>query len=187
MKSFEKNYKKALAKACYQTYGESIEEPSEDDQTDGRTVISSVKLVTLWLWVFLMYATIVIDAALIDTGSSILATVEKQLVPACLAANVHRTRLEKSKSRSITGKGGQSKSEGTIYFLFYFGGRIYSIEVNVVPGISPLIFSQRDIVRMCLNYQSMYKLIERPDDGYFESVDWRRNITYLVFSSYGNF
>lgn len=35
---------------------------------------------------------------------------------------------------------------------------------------------------MGLNYQSLYKMVERPDDGFFELVQVRNNSPYLVFS-----
>lgn len=38
---------------------------------------------------------------------------------------------------------------------------------------------------MGLNYQSLYKVIERPEDGYTESVDMRNGLPFLVFPSVG--
>lgn len=38
-----------------------------------------------------------------------------------------------------------------------------------------------------LNYQKLFKFIERPSDGYSEKADMRNNTTYLVFSSHGFF
>ena len=40
---------------------------------------------------------------------------------------------------------------------------------------------------MGINYQSLYKIVERPEDGYREKVEMRRNLPYLVFPCLGFF
>lgn len=116
-----------------------------------------------------------------------MSTVGNELVPACLSASVRKTKVVKTDSRSIIGMGGTTKTKRTMQFWFYFGGRLYHIIDNVFQGRTPVISSHRDLNNMGLNYQSMYKIIERPEDGYTEHVDWRCNLPYLVFTSYGHF
>lgn len=38
---------------------------------------------------------------------------------------------------------------------------------------------------MRLNYQCLFKIVERPSNGYVESIEIRNNLPYLVFSSPG--
>lgn len=55
---------------------------------------------------------------------------------------------------------------GTTLIYFYFREREYCIKLNVVPSATPLIIFHKDIGEMGLNYQTMHKTIDRPDDGY---------------------
>ena len=70
-------------------------------------------------------------------------------------------------------------------FYFLFGGVEYCVVLHIVPGSTPPIFCHRDIDSMGLNYQSLYKFLERPEDGYKEEVGIRQNLLYLVFPSFG--
>lgn len=129
----------------------------------------------------------VIDAILLDTGSSNLSTVGDKFVQAVIVASVKRTCFNKSVSRNIVGIGGGTKTLGIIVFSFFFGGQICTVDVHVLPGTSPFILSHQDMDRIGINYQSLFKIVERPDDGYSEPVEMRGNLPFLVFSSFGFF
>ncbi len=61
------------------------------------------------------------------------------------------------------------------------------MRLNIVPEDTPLIISHKDIDAMGLNYQSLYMVVERPEDEYTEAVEMRRNLPHLIFSPYGYF
>jgi len=50
-----------------------------------------------------------------------------------------------------------------------------------------MILSHKDLDRMGLNYQSFWKIIERVTDSYYENVDVRNNLPFLVFETVGFF
>lgn len=87
----------------------------------------------------------VIDAIMLDTGSSRLSTVGSKFVQAVIIASVNRTTFNRSVSRKIVGIGGVIQTLGVIMFSFFFGERIYTIDVHVLPGTSPFILSHRDL------------------------------------------
>ncbi len=127
-----------------------------------------------------------VDAAMIDTGSSVITSIGSHLTTALRAASVIPTKQEES-VRIIRGIGGSVQTLGAIKFWFCFGGRLYSVHVNVIPGDTPFILSHRDLDNMGLNYQSLFKIVERPEDGYVEPVEMRGNLPYLVFTMGGYF
>lgn len=129
----------------------------------------------------------VVDAIMLDTGSSRLSTVGVKFVQAVIIASVKRASLNKSVSRSIIGIGGGIKTLGVIPFSFCFGGRVYNVDIHVLPETSPFILSHRDLDHIGLNYQSLYKIVERPDDGFVEPVEMRGDLPFLVFSTFGFF
>ena len=134
------------------------------------------------------HAQTVIDSAVIDTASNILSTVGVELSSFLCVASVRRTKIMTTDgAREIQGVGSSIKTLGTIMFHFYFGGREYCVKVYVVPGSSPFLLSHRDLDIMGLNYQSLYKVIERPEDGHQERVEMRGNLPHLLFSTYGYF
>ncbi len=50
------------------------------------------------------------------------------------------------------------------------------VTIHVVSGRTPHILSHKDMDEMNLNYQLLYKVTERPDDGYRELVGMRKKI-----------
>lgn len=70
-------------------------------------------------------------------------------------------------------------------YYFHFGGKEYEIKLYIVPGAVPLIFAHADLDRMGLNYQSLYKILERPEDGFVEPVEMRNGLPFLMFPSCG--
>lgn len=86
-----------------------------------------------------------VDAALIDTGSSTLSTVGENLVTGAHYASVRPThpRID-AQPRPIGGIGATVTTMGTMTFYFHFGGRECSINLFIVPGFTPLIFSHKD-------------------------------------------
>lgn len=127
----------------------------------------------------------IINAVMIDTGSSVITSFGSTRTTALRAASVRPTNTVTS-SRSIRGIGGITMSIGTIQFKFYFGGKLYTGQVHVIPGDTPSILSHRDLGRLELDYWSLYKLVNRPSDGYTEPVEIRNNLRYMVFTSPGH-
>lgn len=72
-----------------------------------------------------------------------------------------------------------------ILFWFYFGKKIYSLSVQVSLENTPLILSLLHIDCFRLNYQSLYKVIERLADGYSERVEMQNKTPYLVLCFLG--
>lgn len=70
--------------------------------------------------------------------------------------------------RQVGGIGSTTKTIGTLQFYFHFGEREYAIKFNIVPGPTPQIISHKDLNNLSLNYQTLYKSIDRPDEGYSE-------------------
>ena len=114
----------------------------------------------------------VVDAGLIDTGSLTISTIREVLVPAAMVAIVRKVKPEKGFSRRIGGLGSKITAIGQLPFCFFFGGEGYRIGLHIVTGDTPLIISRKDMDEMGLNYQSLYKIIERPSDGYKEQMEW---------------
>lgn len=129
---------------------------------------------------------IIVDAAAVDAGSSVISSIGVNLVTGLRATCVKPTKLIPC-TRILYGSDGPAKVIGTIKFWFYFGGKMYTVMVHVIPGDTPLIFSHRDLDEMGFNYQSKYKIIERPTDGHYEAVEMRRGLHHLVFSRAGFF
>lgn len=82
---------------------------------------------------------IIVDAALVDTVSSVLSTIGERLVQAARVASSRFTRPEFGKNIRTIGGIGATKSK--MNFFFQFGVREYKINLYIVPGITPLIFS----------------------------------------------
>lgn len=96
-------------------------------------------------------APMIVDGALIDTGSSILSSIGEVLTTALRAASNKPAKFE-SWIKKIRGIGGiELLTLGTIPFSFFFGAETYDVLVHVVKGDSPLIFSHLDIDRWGLN------------------------------------
>lgn len=55
----------------------------------------------------------------------------------------------------------------------------------IVPGPTPVIISHEDLYDMGLNYQTYYKIIERPEYVYTDSVKMRNYLPFLSFPRYG--
>lgn len=129
----------------------------------------------------------IVDACLIDTGSSIFSSVGADLQIALCAASARPALFEKC-VKTMRGIGGITlQTLGTILFWFYFGAELYSVKVYVLPGNTPMILSHRDLDCLGFNYQSFHKIITRMKDGYTESVEMRNNLPFLVFSGAGFF
>eukprot|EP00171_Calliarthron_tuberculosum_P014672 IDg14672t1 len=125
-----------------------------------------------------------VDAALIDTGSSILSTIGEKLTRAAQMSSVLPTSPNlKAKPRTIGAVGSTVRTKGEMKFSFGFGGRIYKLILYIVPGNTPMLLSHRDMDAMGLNYQSLHKVVQRPEDGYEEEVQMRSNLPFLVFES----
>lgn len=45
------------------------------------------------------------------------------------------------------------------------------MNLNILPGPTPLIISHKDLDEMGLNYKMYKKTIDRPEDGFVEKVD----------------
>ena len=127
-----------------------------------------------------------VDGAVIDTGSTTKSSIGENLVSAATATSSRPTNMKHIESRStISGIGGAKvRMIGILPFWFNFGGRSYFVNLFVIPGTSPILLSHKDIDRIGLNYQSLYKVVERPDDGYAEEVEMRNYLPFLKFEVY---
>lgn len=124
-----------------------------------------------------------INGAVIDSGSSILSTIGERLVNGAKAVTAvqfnPRYDLEKT---TIGGIGTSWKTQGQFKFGFIFGHLLYEMDVHILPGISPLLISHKDLDRMGLNYQTHFKTITRVSDGYTEDVTMKGGLPYLRFN-----
>lgn len=128
----------------------------------------------------------VVDGALIDTGSNVISSVGLPLLPSARIVNMRNTEpVLGNNPKRLGGIGSVVSTLGTYLFYFHFGGREYSVNLNVVPGPTPLIISHKDLDGMGLNYQTYYKTIDRPEDGYKEKVEMRNYLPFLLFPKYG--
>lgn len=66
-------------------------------------------------------------------------------------------------------------------FYFRFGGREYSVDLNIVSGATPWTISHEDIESMGRNYQKLYKTIDRPEDSYQQKVEMRNYLPFPMF------
>lgn len=124
-----------------------------------------------------------VDAALIDTGSSILSTIGENLARAAQIASALPTSPNyNANPRTIGAVGSSVSTLGELKFAFNFGGRTYVLMLYIVPGNTPLLLSHKDLDSMGLNYQTLHKVVERLDDGYKEKVQMRNHLPFLVFS-----
>lgn len=48
---------------------------------------------------------------------------------------------------------------------FYFGRKEDYDAHNIVLGSTPLVISHKDLEDLGLNYQTLHKIFERPEDG----------------------
>jgi len=80
----------------------------------------------------------IVDAALVDTGSSTLSTIGERLVRAAKAISARPAQPTTGNTRrKLTGIGGIGVvTIGTMRFSFIFGGREYEVTLHVVPGLS---------------------------------------------------
>ncbi len=126
------------------------------------------------------------DSAIIDTGSSILSTFGQQLTNYLRIASAQPTFVGiTGNARRIKGLGATATTLGTILFYFYYGSRLYNVNVYIVPGCSPFLLCHRDMESLGLNYSTLHKVVDRSDDGYSEPVEMRNNLPHLVFTTPG--
>ena len=128
---------------------------------------------------------LVVDGAILDTGSSTISTIGSDLVPAAVVASAFPTEPNyEIGKRKLNGVGNIVMSTiGYMEFHFFFGGLLYSCGVYIVPGSSPFLLSHKDLDQFGLNYQSLRKIIERRSDGYREDVEVRGNVPWLLFAN----
>lgn len=69
--------------------------------------------------------------------------------------------------------------------FFHFGVSDHLVDLNIVPGLTPLIISRKDLNGMGLNDQKYYKTIDRPEDGYQEKGETGNYLPFLMFPQYG--
>lgn len=72
-------------------------------------------------------------------------------------------------------------------FCFHFAGKRYSVNLNILPDPTPLIFSLNDLDEMRLVYQTYQKTVDRPEDRFVEKVEMRNFLPLLIFPKYGFF
>lgn len=124
-----------------------------------------------------------VEGAVIDTGSSILSTIGKDLVNAAVAVSCIRTSVAYgSKPRKIEGIGPIVQTLGTFEFHFMFGSKVYGMKVYILPGASPLLLCHKDLDDFGLNYQTYTKKLTRVSDGYTEKVPMIGGLPWLVFT-----
>lgn len=127
----------------------------------------------------------VADNALIDTGTNIISSVGLPLLSAVRAANMRNIEPKigsNQKHLNVTGR--SVRASVTVTFYFHFGGRDYSVMLNILPKATPFIISRRDLDSVRLNYQTFYRVIERPDDGHSEEAEMQNYLPFLVFPEY---
>lgn len=95
----------------------------------------------------------VVDGAQIDMGSNITSSVGLLLLPAVKVANMRNVEPQMGNSRKrLNGIGISVRSLEITMFHFHFGGFQYSVMLNIFPGPTPLIISQKDLDSMERNY-----------------------------------
>jgi len=99
----------------------------------------------------------VVDAALVDTGSSNLSTIGLELLPGAKVANMRNMQpIMGNEKKKIAGIGTSKVfTQGTLMFYFLFGGKEYKVKLYILPGCTPLIFSHKDFDKFGLNYSSL--------------------------------
>ena len=101
------------------------EEPLEDDEIDEQSS-SYIAFVhaTNAIGITPANSENIIDAGIIDTGSSTLSTVGIQNVAAAIVASSKPTTLCRNETpKRIGGIGAQIETMGNLYFYLFFGGR----------------------------------------------------------------
>lgn len=73
---------------------------------------------------------------------------------------------------------------GIMLFYSHFGGQEYSAKLNKVPGHTLHITSHSDLDNMRPSYQTLFKEIRLPQDGYMEPVKIQNYLSFLVFLHY---
>eukprot|EP00171_Calliarthron_tuberculosum_P022600 IDg22600t1 len=165
---------------------ESDEESQEIDSDSYHAIASSAvtKRASAALGLSILHPEYNVDAALIDTGSSVLSTIGDKLTRAAQIASTISTAPNYSANpRTIGAVGSFVRTLGELKFAFVFGGRTYNLLLYIVPGNTPLLLSHKDLDSMGLNYQSLHKVVQRPDDGYEEKVQMRNHLPFLLFTT----
>lgn len=101
----------------------------------------------------------IVHAAMIGTVSSTVSSIGQVRSTALQAARSRTTKFEPV-TRRITGIGCLVSTQYVIPFWFTFGSRLYTGQVHVFPGDSPLISRPK-----YLNYHPFCKIIQRLEDG----------------------
>lgn len=107
------------------------------------------------------------------------------LLPAVQVANTRnvKPKMEEKEIR-LNRIGASVENLGTIRFYFLFWGCEYSLQLNIAPGPTPLIISSKDLDVMRFNYQTLYNVVERPEDVYSKKVQMRSYLPFCVFPKY---
>lgn len=69
----------------------------------------------------------------------------------------------------------------TVLFIFHFGGREYSVDLNIEPGSTPFIISRKALDGTVLKYHRYYKIFDRPEDGFQQKVEMLNYSPLLMF------
>lgn len=82
----------------------------------------------------------IVDAALIDNGSSTFSIIGELFVAGAFVTSVRQTSHRIGHDiRSINGVSDSVQTLGTMDFNFSFGGRLYCVVLHIVPKFAPLI------------------------------------------------
>lgn len=126
----------------------------------------------------------IVGGALIDTGSIMLSSVVLPLLPAAKVAYMRNTDTPFEKHPTeVVGIGLTIKTIGTPIFFFHLEERSTAIKLYISPSRIPLITSRDDLDSIGLNFQTLNTTIKKPEDGYFEKVEMRNYLTFLILPS----
>ncbi len=126
-----------------------------------------------------------LDSGVVDSGSSTISTLGEHLVPSAQYTSTRNTAPDVSDTFSRGSIGGVGnvllQTKGTMPFWFIFGGIEYLLTLQILSGSSQMLLSHFDMDRLGINYQSLYKLLERPSDWYSESAEMRNGVPHMLF------
>lgn len=127
----------------------------------------------------------VVGIAMIDTGSNVVYSVGIPLLSATRVVNMQNVKpVFGQKLKHFFCIGQSTRKVGILKFYFLLEGREQSVDLNIVPGATPLTASCKDLDSMSLNYQTLYKTTGRPEEGYEEKVEKRHYLLFLTFPKY---